>query len=317
MQIVKTITELQLIQKFLKISGEKLVFIPTMGALHDGHISLINEAKNKIKKLEISGKSGKILVSIFVNPAQFENFGDSEDFKKYPNTLQQDIKKLENSRVDYLFCPEISEIYPEKKQGDHKGTSLQEEKIQLPEVFSALEGETRKGHFEGVFQVVKRLFEIVQPDYAVFGQKDFQQVMLIQYLQKKYFPNIAIITAPLFREKSGLAYSSRNMRFSEEEKLRAVILYKALTEMKKKFLAINNHPYKNTEFSTDTLADIGREILESEKLVQKIHYISMRDKKTFIEIGEKTSQKKYPQKGDIILISVEFSGIHLIDNMIL
>jgi len=319
MKILRTLAELKNFQKFLdscslhttqnkdrekRISQEKLVFIPTMGALHDGHISLIQEANALQKKENIKTK---IIVSIFVNPTQFqfsEISGKSDDYENYPNTLDSDIKKLEIAGVDAVFIPEISEIYP--CRGVCNTPLLN---MNLPLVFSELEGKTRKGHFEGVFQVVKRLFELVKPDYAIFGQKDFQQVMLIQYLQKKYFPNLKIIIAPLFREKSGLAYSSRNMRFSSEEKTRAVVLFQALSKMKEKFLENNNE----TPLKTSDLIKIGKNILEKEKLVKKIHYISVRDSKTFSEISE----KKYPQKGDIILLSVEFSGIHLIDNMIL
>lgn len=298
MKIIKKISELQKLQKKLEISGEKICFIPTMGALHDGHMSLIDEAR------KIPEFSGKILVSIFVNPLQFENAGHSEDFSKYPKTLDADIEKLKNSGVDILFLPEISEIYPEQSLGHFE--RLSDQNIVLPKFFSELEGENRKGHFEGVFQVVKRLFEIVKPRYAVFGQKDFQQVMLIKYLQKKYFNapenKISLITAPLFREKSGLAYSSRNMRFSPEEKDKAVVLFQALSAMKQKFL----------EYSTQDLKKIGQKILESEKLVEKIHYLSLRDQKNFLE----REKNETPQKGDILLLSVEFSGIHLIDNII-
>ena len=308
MKIIKKISELQKLQKKLEISGEKTCFIPTMGALHDGHMSLIDEAR------KIPEFSGKILVSIFVNPLQFENAGQSEDFSKYPNTLDADIEELKNSGVDILFLPEISEVYPEKNNVCRGVLHAPE---MLPEIFSELEGENRKGHFDGVFQVVKRLFEIVKPRYAVFGQKDFQQVMLIQYLQKKYFNTpenkISIITAPLFREKSGLAYSSRNMRFSEEEKSRAVVLFHALSEMKKIFWKYQRISEK---ISGNDVRLIGQKILESEKYIQNIHYISIRDAETFSEISE-AQTKKYPQSGDIILISVEFAGIHLIDNMIL
>jgi pantoate--beta-alanine ligase len=294
MEILKTIAELE---NFLAKNTEKIAFVPTMGALHDGHLSLIDTARDYLK---FSGKKGKILLSIFVNPTQFTQ---TLDFENYPNTVDADLQHLRKKKVDAVFLPQKKDIYV-------PGKFLKKSEIFLPEIFSDLEGKARKGHFEGVFQVVHRLFALIKPDCAVFGQKDFQQVFLIQFLQKKFFPEIKILTAPLFREPSGLAFSSRNARFSPEEKKRAEILFTTLKKMQEKFSAEH---VLNQNISGKFLENFGKKILQSEPLVETIYYCEVRNAHTL----QKISPEKFLQKGDIILLSVQFAGIHLIDNWIL
>lgn len=266
----------------------KISFIPTMGALHNGHLSLIEKAY-------YNNKNSKIIVSIFANPSQFTNF---EDFAKYPDTIDSDIKKLKefeiskNIQIDCVFIPEKNnDFYSNKKYPQLQKFNINKSEIILPQFFSESEGKTRKGHFEGVFQVLFRLFYIISPDYSVFGQKDFQQTLLVQYLQKQYFPHLEIIIADICREKSGLAMSSRNKRLSAENKNKAKILYQALQTKK-----------------IETI----RTILESEKLIEKIHYIEIRNTTTF-----ELMDKKVMNEVSVILLSVQFAGIHLIDNILI
>jgi len=182
-----------------------------MGALHEGHLSLIKCAKEK---------SDFVVVSIFVNPTQFNN---SEDLENYPITLHEDIKLLEDEQCDILFCPEISEIYP-------KGNITK--KYPLNGLDKTLEGEKRPGHFDGVCTVVHHLFDIVTPDKALFGEKDFQQLAIIKHLVKKLALEIDIISCPTVRDSDGLAKSSRNKLLSTSEREKASLIYESMKKAK-------------------------------------------------------------------------------------
>ncbi len=295
MKIIQDLQEMH--DKVLELkTGNKISFIPTMGALHLGHLSLIKKAFEE-------NTNAKIIVSIFANPTQFTN---KEDFEKYPDTQKEDIKKLkefikeEKIKISYLFIPQKNnDFYNNKKYPNLSQYNINTEDIVLSSIFFESEGKTRKGHFEGVFQVLFRLFNIIKPDYAVFGQKDFQQTLLVKYLQKKYFKHITIIIADIYREKSGLAMSSRNQRLSIENKNKAKIIYKAL------------QIGKNTQ--TNISLDIRKkieQILLSEKLVEKINYIEIRKFENFELIDFLEKETRY-----IILVSLQFSGLHLIDNI--
>jgi pantoate--beta-alanine ligase len=187
------------------LSEKKIAFVPTMGALHQGHLSLVKEAKSL---------ADQVVMSIFVNPTQFESV---EDLAKYPRTLNEDIQLAKAAGVDVLWTPDVSEIYPDKYK-----------LIDAGELGRMYEGHTRAGHFDGVLTVVNRLFEIVKPDYAIFGEKDFQQLFLIKEFSKRAHPEIEIISARTIRESSGLALSSRNKRLSPEEKISALVISRAL-----------------------------------------------------------------------------------------
>ena len=187
------------------LGEKKIAFVPTMGALHQGHISLVKEAKSL---------AGQVVMSIFVNPTQFESV---EDLAKYPRTLNADIQLAEAAGVDLLWTPDVSEIYPDKYK-----------LIDAGELGRIYEGHSRAGHFDGVLTVVNRLFEIVKPDYAIFGEKDFQQLFLIKEFSKRAHPGIEIISGKTIREDSGLALSSRNVRLSPEEKNSALVISRAL-----------------------------------------------------------------------------------------
>ncbi|MET1254510.1 pantoate--beta-alanine ligase [Aliikangiella maris] len=194
----------------LKQKGLRIGFVPTMGNLHQGHLSLVQLAKEK---------ADIVVVSIFVNPMQF---GPNEDFDSYPRTLIDDSNKLENLGIDYLFLPEINSIYP---LGQEQHTT-----VSLPRYTDKLCGKSRPGHFSGVTTVVNILFNIVQPNLAIFGKKDFQQLLIIRSMVKDLIMPIEIIGGEIFRESNGLAMSSRNGYLSIEEKTQASMLRKIILD---------------------------------------------------------------------------------------
>ena len=196
---------------------ENICFIPTMGSLHDGHLSLVDLGKKT---------NLKTLVSIFVNRRQFN---DIKDFEKYPNQRDSDIRKLYDKEVDYIFVPEEDYIYP----------SAGIETILPNEIGRVLEGHSRPGHFEGVLTVVKRLFDLIQPSYSVFGKKDAQQLFLIKNMIKEFNLSIHIIEGDIIRDKNGLALSSRNNHLSSNAKLKAANIYKLLLKTADT-IALNN-----------------------------------------------------------------------------
>ncbi len=192
----------------LKNQGISIGFVPTMGALHQGHIFLVEESRKK---------SDKTLCSIFINPVQFNN---PEDFKKYPVTIEKDIYLLEQHGCDILFMPDVTEMYPDGM--------TKTEHFDLGYLESILEGEFRPGHFQGVCKVVKRLLEIVLPTHLFLGQKDYQQCMVIKKLLQLIDSPVNLIICPTQRQSDGLALSSRNTRLSEDEKKQATEIYKTL-----------------------------------------------------------------------------------------
>lgn len=206
MQVINTKNELiDLIDNYRK-KGKKIGFVPTMGALHEGHLSLVKESK---KNSDIT------VVSIFVNPTQFN---DPEDLKRYPRTLDKDVALLETVDCDLVFAPSVTEIYPEPDR----------RKFDFGYLETVMEGAKRPGHFNGVGQVVSRLFDIIRPDKAFFGMKDFQQVAIIRSMVKQLHYNIDIIACPIIREENGLARSSRNTLLDEDHKKNAPHIYATL-----------------------------------------------------------------------------------------
>lgn len=207
-------TRKQLTEAQQAYQRKKIALVPTMGALHEGHLSLVKIAK---QQAEI------VWVSIFVNPLQF---GPSEDFSKYPRTLDNDLKMLEDLGVDYVWSPSVEEMYASSFA---KASSDKEPLIQAnPELTNKLCGLNRPGHFDGVCTVVKLLFDLIQPNVAVFGEKDYQQLMVIKEMVSRLKLPVEIIGAPILREPSGLAMSSRNRYLNEKEKLLATEIYKKL-----------------------------------------------------------------------------------------
>jgi pantoate--beta-alanine ligase len=193
-------------------AGHSIGFVPTMGALHEGHISLVNNAMTYCSK---------VVVSIFVNPTQFN---DPQDLLKYPKTLPGDVEMLLKCPCDLVFVPTVAEIYP---------TGLYKENWDLGPGKDVLEGEFRPGHFDGVLTVVSRLFDLVQPDIAFFGEKDFQQQWLIKKMAESQGKRVKVHSFPTVRETNGLAMSSRNRRLSPEQREMATVIHKTLLEMKR------------------------------------------------------------------------------------
>lgn len=266
----------------LNASGKKVGFVPTMGALHEGHLSLIQLAK---------ASCSHVVVSIFVNPTQFN---DITDFEKYPSTISKDIRLLNDAGCDILFYPDVQEMYPHGfKQPHHYGLGYLED---------ILEGKYRPGHFQGVCQVVDRLLSIVTPDYLFLGEKDYQQCMVISKLLELTgrIPETKLITGSTFREKDGLAMSSRNARLTDAERTKAAIIYRCMHELKKK---INIEPFS-------VLKEKAASVLEQEGF--QVDYIEITDANTLLSISD-ISQANHIRA----LIAAKIGSVRLIDNMLL
>lgn len=262
--------------------GHTTGFVPTMGALHTGHISLIRLAREN---------NDCCVCSIFVNPTQFN---DPADFKKYPITIENDILQLENAGCDVLFLPDVEEIYPQ-------GTALNTH-YELGYLETILEGKYRPGHFQGVCAVVDRLLDIVQPDALFLGQKDYQQCIVIKKLME--LTGIAAQTAlhisPTLREENGLAMSSRNMRLSESEKEKAAVIFASL-----------NHIKQN--LNKESLVLLQQGAVESiEKAGLKVDYVTIADATDLTPAGHDYTKQK------LVVVAAAYMGeVRLIDNLLL
>ena len=208
MNIYKSIEDLQAFVEVERAKGLRIAFVPTMGALHAGHLSLVRRALNECDRC---------IVSVFVNPTQFN---DPRDLETYPRTLEADSTLLASVGASALFAPEVSTIYPEEDTRT----------FDVGAVAEVMEGRYRPGHFNGVMQVVSRLFDIVRPDCAYFGEKDFQQIAVIRAMVRLIGSPVEIIACPIVREADGLALSSRNVRLSAEERREAPQIYRILSE---------------------------------------------------------------------------------------
>lgn len=261
-----------------KIKNKTIGFVPTMGALHKGHLSLIEAAQ---KKNDI------VVVSIFVNPTQFDK---AEDLKEYPKTLENDIKLLESVSCDILFHPSVEEIYSE---------NIISEKFDFDGLEHQMEGKFRDGHFDGVGTIVKTLFEIIEPNKAYFGQKDFQQLQVVKKMVKKHQLPVKVIGCPIFREEDGLAMSSRNIRLTEAQRTAAPFIYKILKKVEKKF-------------NTKEISEINKWVEKKFKKqpLLELEYFTIADEKEL-----KTAKKKKPKKKYRAFIAVFAGEIRLIDNI--
>ena len=261
-----------------KRSKKTIGFVPTMGALHQGHLSLIKEAKRT---------NNIVVVSIFVNPTQFDNV---EDLKKYPKTIENDIKLLASVSCDVLFSPAVEEIYSK---------NVVSEKLDFDGLEHQMEGKFRDGHFNGVGTVVKTFFKIIEPNSAYFGQKDFQQLQIIKKMVQKNKLDVKVEGCQIFREKDGLAMSSRNSRLSHESREIAPFIYKILEKVKDKF-------------ETKSIAEINEWVenkFEKQHLL-KLEYFIIADEKTLKTPKKKDTNKKYRA-----FIAVFAGEIRLIDNI--
>ena len=256
-------------------------FVPTMGALHEGHLSLVKKAKEE---------NDICVVSVFVNPLQFNN---KEDFNKYPVQFEKDIELLKNSGCDFLFMPEVAEFYPSEPKLS----------IQMGLLDTILEGLHRPGHFSGVAVVVSKLFNVIHPDKAYFGQKDLQQVAVINQLVRELNFPIEIISCPIMREANGLAMSSRNMRLSEQGKVLAANLYKALCQMEKQI--------KSGETNVEIIQQSGLQLLTSFPEI-RVEYLEVVNGETLESVKDLNSISK-----TAICIAAFVEGVRLIDNLVI
>ena len=263
----------------LKQQGLSVGFVPTMGALHGGHISLIEKSKTTCD-ITVS--------SIFVNPTQFNNV---KDFEKYPITVTNDILLLEKSGCDVLFMPRVNEIYPDGFSSKYH--------YDLGEIEFVLEGKYRPGHFQGVCQVVHRLLNIVQPDKLFMGQKDYQQCLIVKRLVESLQLNVEVVTAGTYRESSGLAMSSRNLRLNEQEKEIASGISKMLRYIKERFTT--------TPFSV--LEDYASNYLLTSGFT-KVDYVSIADADTLQPASIVKGKNNL-----VTLIAAYINDVRLIDNM--
>jgi pantoate--beta-alanine ligase len=261
--------------------GLTIGFVPTMGALHKGHLSLIEMSKKSTQKT---------VCSIFVNPTQFN---DSNDFDKYPITLETDILLLENAGCDILFLPSVIEIYP--------NVITQKTAYDLGILETILEGKFRPNHFQGVCQVVHRLLDIVQPNKLFIGQKDYQQCLVIKHLIALIGSKTQVIIGETLRETSGLAMSSRNMRLTDADKQKAITIYQILTYIKK----------NNNKISFDALKLMAIKTL-TDNGFEKIDYVEICDANTLKQLVENNEAS-----AKIVLIAAFLNSVRLIDNMII
>ena len=280
MEIINRRQRMASLARKLRRENKTIGFVPTMGALHEGHLSLVQQARQM---------SDVVIVSLFVNPTQFN---EQSDFDKYPRDLTSDAALLTEYQVDYIFAPETSEIY-----SDNFSTFVYVEGLT-----ETLEGASRPGHFRGVATIVTILFNTIRPDFALFGQKDAQQVAVIKRLTQDLGFDTEIIVVPIVREESGLAMSSRNARLSVEERQKAAVIYAALRKAR---LAT-----REGERNATRLAEIVREKIESEPLAQ-IDYIAVVDNETLEPI------EKIRENAVLIAVAVRFGKIRLIDNIVL
>ncbi len=264
-----------------KCNYQSVGFIPTMGALHEGHISLISLCKQNAET---------VISSIFVNPTQFN---DPADFKKYPVTLSEDILKLEHAGSDILFLPSVDEIYP-------KGTKATVH-YDLGNLENTLEGYYRPGHFQGVCQVVHRLLDIIQPKTLYLGRKDYQQCLVLQKLINLLNLPVKIIAGPTLREPSGLAMSSRNVRLNTEQRKQAASIYHSLQNIKNNFRSVS----------------LSRLVADTENLLirngfVKVDYVSIADAQTLERADDRSKEKAL-----VALIAAFIGDVRLIDNILL
>ena len=261
-----------------KLAQQKIALVPTMGALHKGHVSLIKVAQQN---------ADVVVCSIFVNPTQFT---DPKDLEKYPRPLEHDIKMLQDAGCDYVFMPSVKEMYPVQEHWQ----------IDLGNAEFLLEGEFRKGHYQGVTQIVKKLFDAVDPNLAFFGQKDFQQVLMIRQMVAYFNLSVQIISCPIIREDDGLAMSSRNIHLSVADRKNALVLFKALMYVKEHF----------EEQSVDDLQEKAIAIIRETEGVELDYFT--------IVNGETLLPEHHKETANLVaLVAAKVGETRLIDNMIL
>jgi len=284
MRIVKSVAAMQQLARKWRCAGTRLGFVPTMGYLHAGHLSLVREAHRRV------GKNGKVVASIYVNPTQF---GPKEDLSKYPRDLKRDLKLCREAGVDVVFTPSDAEMYPGKAEGKYS-TYVIEEKLS-----QRMEGASRPTHFRGVTTVVAKLFNIVQPDVAVFGQKDFQQAAVIRRMVEDLSFPVKIIVAPTMRERDGLAMSSRNKYLEGDLRRQATALWRAIKTAQAAVKKSKSVPAAKLK------ADLKR-LIETEPAA-KLDYVEFFEPDTLAPVAKVTP-------GAQIALAVFIAKTRLIDN---
>ncbi len=281
LEIIHTISALQQLLTPLKNEGSKIALVPTMGALHKGHLSLIEIAQQH---------ADLVVCSIFVNPTQFT---DPKDLEKYPRPLAHDIQMLTDAGCDFVFMPTVLEMYPTFPTPENWN-------IDLGPAEFLLEGEFRKGHYQGVTQIVKKLFDAVEPNLAFFGQKDFQQVLMVKNMVRYFNMPVQIVSCPIIREDDGLAMSSRNIHLSTDDRQNALILNKSLQ-------------YVIDHFDALSLNEL---LAEAKSMINQVpgvelDYFVIADQDTLLPIVETS------KKNAVVLVAAKVGETRLIDNMLL
>ncbi|EAX8606442.1 pantoate--beta-alanine ligase [Salmonella enterica] len=277
MLIIETLPLLRQHIRRLRQEGKRVALAPTMGNLHDGHMKLVDEAK---------ARADVVIVSIFVNPMQFDR---PDDLVRYPRTLQEDCEKLNKRKVDYVFAPAVEEIYPHGLEGQTY--------VDVPGLSTMLEGASRPGHFRGVSTIVSKLFNLIQPDIACFGEKDFQQLALIRKMVADMSYDIEIVGVPIIRAKDGLALSSRNAYLTAEQRKIAPGLYNVMNSIAEKLIAGNRELQEIIAIAEQELNEKGF----------RADDIQIRDADTLQELTE-TSKRA------VILAAAWLGQARLIDN---
>ena len=284
METINKIDECRAAMQELRKRGNKIGFVPTMGFLHEGHLSLIRMAQRDCDK---------VIISIFVNPMQF---GPDEDFKKYPRDIKRDTSLAEKEGVDYIFNPSVQEMYGQ----DHKTT------VEVKELSSVMCGKYRPGHFAGVATVVLKLFNIINAHKAYFGEKDYQQLVIIKKMVTDLNLDIEIESGPMVREEDGLALSSRNRYLSGVERENATILYKCLN--------IARDMIAGGENDLEKIKKRVLEELEGNKFVRKVDYFDFRDPLT---LQEKRRVRRGEDGEILVAVAAWIGNTRLIDNIII
>ncbi|ECB7314284.1 pantoate--beta-alanine ligase [Salmonella enterica] len=277
MLIIETLPLLRQHIRRLRQEGKRVALVPTMGNLHDGHMKLVDEAK---------ARADVVFVSIFVNPMQFDR---PDDLVRYPRTLQEDCEKLNKRKVDYVFAPAVEEIYPQGLEGQTY--------VDVPGLSTMLEGASRPGHFRGVSTIVSKLFNLIQPDIACFGEKDFQQLALIRKMVADMSYDIEIVGVPIIRAKDGLALSSRNSYLTAEQRKIAPGLHNVMNSIAEKLIAGNRELQEIIAIAEQELNEKGF----------RADDIQIRDTDTLLELTE-TSKRA------VILAAAWLGQARLIDN---
>ncbi|AWB67039.1 pantoate--beta-alanine ligase [Saccharobesus litoralis] len=278
MQTVSDIKQLRNQVANWRQQGLKIAFVPTMGNLHNGHLSLVD---NAFMRADI------VIVSIFVNPMQF---GQNEDLDAYPRTMEADSQALAERGVNLLYAPTVKDIYPRPL--------AEQTYVEVPELGNIICGKSRNSHFRGVTTIVNKLFNIVQPDVACFGEKDFQQLFLIKRMVEDLSMPIEVVGVPTVREESGLAMSSRNGYLSDEEKQQATALYKSL-KYARDYIKQGHRDFRHIKQAMQT---------NIEQSQMRLDYVEFRDANTLLEANHNTTSF-------VVLVAAYLSSARLIDNI--